>query len=219
MLDIFTKKYLESTFLNEIKKNCSHEKVLCSTAVSKNFIIITLICLQNQAKTKVHWPSNTIHWEIMRSLHSYYWKHIFKIIQVPNFARSVTESLISTDFYNKLFNTCLAAALSQVRHVVSHLFPIERFLVRPLSWSKWSDMATSKAACVWLTNKYYMYGDSDSETLCIFFSFVLFFLFFFLSLVYHCIVVGQSRKDCNTGPTRGESRASPGHLTSDQKSV
>ena len=154
----------------------------------------------------------------MRSLHSYYWKHIFKMIQVPNFARSVTESLISTDFYNKLFNTCLAAALSQVRHVVSHLFPIERFLVRPLSWSKWSDMATSKAACVWLTNKYYMYGDSDSETLCIFFSFVQFFCCFFF-LVYHCIVVGQSRKDCNTGPTRGESRASPGHLTSDQKSV
>ena len=38
----------------------------------------------------------------------------------------------------------------------------------------------------------------------------------------HVIVgiwLGHSRKDCNTGPTRGESRASPGHLACVQKSV
>ena len=32
---------------------------------------------------------------------------------------------------------------------------------------------------------------------------------YFLFIGY-CIVVGKSRKDCNTGLTRGESRASPG---------
>ena len=34
-----------------------------------------------------------------------------------------------------------------------------------------------------------------------------------------CLLVGRSWRYCNTRPTRGESGASPWHLTSDQKSV
>ena len=39
------------------------------------------------------------------------------------------------------------------------------------------------------------------------------------SYSFSFIYLGHSRKDCNTGPTRGESGASPGHLTYVQKSV
>ena len=43
------------------------------------------------------------------------------------------------------------------------------------------------------------------------------YLFTICLFVYY--LLGHSRKDCNTGPTRGESGASPGHLACVQKSV